>query len=562
MSLSNPIPTKRPREGEEQTSLLNRLKTSAGKIFANQSFLEIFCKLFFPDESPILCAQRIIDLTAGNLWILYVSVQAYMLDIVKYPTLSNIFVMLMISYMEYIFKYKQSSKVNCIFNGKEIEVQLTGSAFEGNVHVFFAGIFRLELIQKDGSLHYEATLRKELRLKIDDETVTFVVSEDDTSDPPNTLGQGVYGSVFKIPGTGNKRYVIKVFGDKKAAEGEWAFLQKISGKHQCLQKGLKLMTNQTGYFENFIISEYQGSLALHEIKSSKMKGKIPVQNIIHLFLAMSNGLRVVHENGFLHADIKPSNIILNENLKSLILIDFGIATPIGKNPFCPDSIFTWWFRFWGLFLQEKMMNEFNSSNCKIVQPIGLFPGMDMWAFFLTVLYTLSQKSCDFLGFCSMNEKEARENIFFISPAIKLMKRMKPFLTEKRGMEFVRKIYMALFNKKGSAYFIQILNDYEVDSSEGTLIYEKYLYHFDESRKHNPMIHRVQASFSIMRCEDPNVDISGIISELKTLFVEIVCDGGDFSLIGCFTNDKIHDWLCRLTAILSKMNALNKRIFFY
>lgn len=563
MSLSKPITTKRRLEKDESSkNPVKRLKISAGKFFADEKFLEIFQKLFFPDESLDKCAQRIIDSTARNLWNLYVSVQSYMLDVGKYPSFSDIFVMLMTSYMEYIFKYQPSNKVSCVFNGKELDVQLTGSAIEGNVPVFFAGIFRLELIQKDGSLHYDATLRKNLRLKIDDDgTVSFVVvSEDDTANSANFLGNGVYGSVLEIMGTDEERYVVKVFSDEKSAEDEWAFLEKISGKHKCLQNGLKLMTDQPGYFKDFIISKYQGRVGLHEIK--KMKRTNPLQNILHFFLEMSKGLMVLHENGFIHGDIKPPNVVFGDDLLFFFLIDFGIATPIGKNQFRPDSLFSWWFRFWGLFLQEKMMKEFNSSNCTIVHPPDVDAPMDWWAFFLTVLNTLSPPSCDFLGFCSMEEDEAREDLYSNSPVIKLMKMLKHLLKEKCGMDFVQKIYTVFFNKQGPAKFIQILNEYEVDSSSGETMYVEHLDKFDNWRKHNPMKRRVEASFSMMRCEDPTVDISGVISELKNLFVEIVCDGGDFSLIGCFTNHNIYVWLCRLKDILNKMNALNKRIFFY
>jgi hypothetical protein len=188
--------------------------------------------------------------------------------------------------------------------------------------------------------------------------------------------------------------------------------------------------------------------------------------------------------------------------------------------------------------------------------------MDWWAFFLTVLNTLSPPSCDFLGFCSMKEDEAREDLYSNSPVIKLMKMLKHLLKEKCGMDFVQKIYTVLFNEQGPAKFIQILNEYKVDSSTGEAMYVDYLEMFKKLREHNPIKRRVEASFSMMRCEDPTVDISGVISELKNLFVEIVCDGGDFSLIGCFTNHNIYVWLCRLKDILNKMNALNKRIFFY
>jgi serine/threonine-protein kinase len=46
---------------------------------------------------------------------------------------------------------------------------------------------------------------------------------------------------------------------------------------------------------------------------------------IHYIRQIGAALRVVHQNGLLHRDIKPQNIILREGTQEVVLIDFGIA---------------------------------------------------------------------------------------------------------------------------------------------------------------------------------------------------------------------------------------------
>ncbi len=52
---------------------------------------------------------------------------------------------------------------------------------------------------------------------------------------------------------------------------------------------------------------------------------LPESTAIHYIRQIGSALRVVHQNGLLHRDIKPQNIILRENTQQVVLIDFGIA---------------------------------------------------------------------------------------------------------------------------------------------------------------------------------------------------------------------------------------------
>lgn len=52
---------------------------------------------------------------------------------------------------------------------------------------------------------------------------------------------------------------------------------------------------------------------------------LPEATAIHYIQQIGMALEVVHQNGLLHRDIKPHNIILRQGTQEVILIDFGIA---------------------------------------------------------------------------------------------------------------------------------------------------------------------------------------------------------------------------------------------
>jgi serine/threonine-protein kinase len=62
---------------------------------------------------------------------------------------------------------------------------------------------------------------------------------------------------------------------------------------------------------------------------------LPEATAIHCIRQIGSALKVVHQNGLLHRDIKPQNMILREGTDQVVLIDFGIA-----REFTPGSMQT------------------------------------------------------------------------------------------------------------------------------------------------------------------------------------------------------------------------------
>ncbi|WP_026736746.1 serine/threonine protein kinase [Fischerella sp. PCC 9605] len=52
---------------------------------------------------------------------------------------------------------------------------------------------------------------------------------------------------------------------------------------------------------------------------------LPEATAIHYIRQIGAALQVVHQNGLLHRDVKPDNIILRQGTQEVVLIDFGIA---------------------------------------------------------------------------------------------------------------------------------------------------------------------------------------------------------------------------------------------
>jgi len=468
----------------------------------------------------------------------------------------------------FLIAHEKSQNITCVFRDHEWDVHIIGSKIENGIHIFFSEMFEIVLVNNGETIKYVATLRKDIRLhELKLGEISFVPS-DDISHPPIILGGGSYGFAFKIMGVDGEWYVVKVFGnkddaeDKDNAEYEWSVLKRIMGKHQSLQEGIVLQTERNGDVKHIIVSKHQGDRVLSKLRNSIHR--LNLQQIIWIFLESSKGLKTLHELDILHADIKKDNIIIVEDPEGkhyLVLIDFGIAVKSGDITNYPQSHCTWWHRIPGLFLDD-FMQSFNTKMSTFVKPIMLSPVIDWWAFFTTFLHVVSEKSNNFLGFHFMKEEEARQYMICTSPVAQLMKKMKMWLGgDKRNIDFVRAIYFVLLNEEGSEKFVETFNQFGLKLT-GTGIYDEYLKMFKKLRDNHPMIEHVRNVFKHVRCDDKQLDISGPMNKLTDLFVDILRDGADLSLLGCLTMDHIQQWLDRLKESLGELCKLKSKILFY
>ena len=76
----------------------------------------------------------------------------------------------------------------------------------------------------------------------------------------------------------------------------------------------------------YLILEYVEGMTLKDYMVKNPR--IPIETIVHIAKQISAGLSHAHQNGIIHRDIKPQNILMNENLTCKIT-DFGIARAYG-----------------------------------------------------------------------------------------------------------------------------------------------------------------------------------------------------------------------------------------
>ena len=150
------------------------------------------------------------------------------------------------------------------------------------------------------------------------------------------LGAGGMGSVFHAlaPRSG-QHFAIKVINDELLRRKR-SIIQRFRAEADVQSRIVH--PNAVRLFQ---LIEFQGrpGLVLEYIRGASMdvvmgnQGGRPfdVGQIIWLGKQMAAGLSVVHEYGYLHSDVKPSNFLLGANesgVTTLKIADFGIATSL------------------------------------------------------------------------------------------------------------------------------------------------------------------------------------------------------------------------------------------
>jgi serine/threonine protein kinase len=144
------------------------------------------------------------------------------------------------------------------------------------------------------------------------------------------LGQGGMGAVFKaqrIDGRFEQTVAIKVispllyrFFDGNALVNEANFMAKLNHNHICsvidaggTEEGLHYIVME--YIEGCEISTYFEDVNL------------PLNEKLKTFSSLCNAVNYAHQMQVIHGDLKPANILINQN-KQIKVLDFGISQVI------------------------------------------------------------------------------------------------------------------------------------------------------------------------------------------------------------------------------------------
>jgi len=155
------------------------------------------------------------------------------------------------------------------------------------------------------------------------------------------LGEGGFGEVWLARDTvlGNRRVAIKFLKESTPAQ-EQSFLAEMRALSELNHSGI------VGFFHHFrhekrlaLVMEYCADGSLHQNKQDSEKddaARWPDQ-VAGWMLNLCETLSFVHEKGFVHQDIKPSNLLLRDGVP--VIADFGIVnTSCGTPLYCsPDK---------------------------------------------------------------------------------------------------------------------------------------------------------------------------------------------------------------------------------
>ncbi|WIV13053.1 AarF/UbiB family protein [Proteiniborus sp. MB09-C3] len=175
------------------------------------------------------------------------------------------------------------------------------------------------------------------------------------------LGEGGIGAVYKVKDIRGNIRALKISEDINSITREFNMLTKL--------KQLKNIPNayeiddykknkNTYYF--FIMDYIEG----YNIKEIIKHGKIKVKDIIGIGIILLNILEKIYKMGYVYADMKPDNIMIDKRLKKVNFIDFGGVIEVGQGvkEFTP----TYSTFFWGADRNYDYVTNLNFSVAMII----------------------------------------------------------------------------------------------------------------------------------------------------------------------------------------------------
>ena len=149
------------------------------------------------------------------------------------------------------------------------------------------------------------------------------------------IGDGGFGITYLTFKKNGQKVVIKTLNDKVQQRPDFAKLQE-----DFLNEALRLAkcphphiakvgpVFQEGHLWCMVMDYIDGGNLADRVVQ---KGILPEDEALLYIEQIGAALTVVHQQGLLHRDIKPQNIMLRQGKKEAVLIDFGIAREFTPN---------------------------------------------------------------------------------------------------------------------------------------------------------------------------------------------------------------------------------------
>jgi MAK-like kinase len=103
----------------------------------------------------------------------------------------------------------------------------------------------------------------------------------------------------------------------------------------------------------YFVFEYVGKNLYQFMK--ERNNSVDISEVKSVMFQMLTGLAFIHKNGFFHRDMKPENVLMNED--KVKIADFGLAREIRSKPPYTDYVSTRWYRAPELLLRSTNYNS-------------------------------------------------------------------------------------------------------------------------------------------------------------------------------------------------------------
>jgi serine/threonine protein kinase len=107
----------------------------------------------------------------------------------------------------------------------------------------------------------------------------------------------------------------KVFGSARSAQYEAGILARLSHPYIIRSFGT--------YSSRFLLTEYLEGPTLSRLLRTSARGRFAIADAMRVAIHLGAALAHVHQRGYIHLDVKPSNVVVVRNRP--ILFDFGLA---------------------------------------------------------------------------------------------------------------------------------------------------------------------------------------------------------------------------------------------
>jgi len=154
---------------------------------------------------------------------------------------------------------------------------------------------------------------------------------DDRYEIKQKIGQGGFGAVYLVYDRNmNIDKALKIIPEAISSDKEAMFDLQNEAQTMIALNNPNIVRvydfHKTGDIK-FIDMEYIDGKTLTELKLEYKNKQIPEEQVRELALQIASGMSYAHQNGILHKDIKPQNVILTEG-NNVKIMDFGIAETV------------------------------------------------------------------------------------------------------------------------------------------------------------------------------------------------------------------------------------------